>query len=175
MRTAVYGVCRRILRASPDVDDAFQVVFLVLARKAGTISPPNRVAAWLHGVAVLTARKARAGLLKRSIREARLDTAPEPSAVPNLIDPDLAEVLDEEIQRLPERNRLPILLCELREMPLGRAATELGWPIGTVASRLSLGRKLLAKRLRQRGILATSALLAAGSVSRVAATSLPAK
>lgn len=172
---AVYGVCRRILRASPDADDAFQVAFLVLARRAGAISPPGRVAAWLHGVAVLTARKARTGRLRRFSREARLDSAPEPATVPSAIEPDLAEVLDEEIQRLPERNRLPILLCELREMPLARAATELGWPIGTVASRLSHGRKLLAKRLGQRGILATSALLAGGFASRVAATPLPAK
>lgn len=170
---AVYGVCRRILRASPDADDAFQVAFLVLARRAGAISPPGRVAAWLHGVAVMTARKARTGQLKRFAREARLDSAPEPTAVPNTMEPDLAEVLDEEIQRLPERNRLPILLCELRELPLARAATELGWPIGTVASRLSHGRKLLARRLGQRGILATSALVAGGFASRVAATPLP--
>ncbi len=172
---AVYGVCRRVLGASPDADDAFQVVFLVLARKAASVRPPSRVAAWLHGVAVLAARKARAGRLKRFAREDRLDSAPEPTATSPAIDPDLAEVLDDEIHRLPERYRLPILLCELRELPLARAAVELGWPVGTVASRLSRGRKMLANRLRQRGILATSAIFAAGSVSRVAATSLPAK
>ncbi|MDY3552077.1 sigma-70 family RNA polymerase sigma factor [Gemmata sp. JC717] len=147
----VYGVCHRVLGTRTDAEDAFQVTFLVLARKADTVRPPGRVAAWLHGVAVLTARKARAVRLRRHARERALGDTPEPSAVYTPPEPDLARVLDEEIQRLPDKYRAAVVLCEVRGLTVAQTAAELGLPVGTVASRLARGRVLLASRLTSRG------------------------
>jgi RNA polymerase sigma-70 factor (ECF subfamily) len=166
---SVLGVCRRILRTSADAEDVFQVVFMILSRKANSIQPPSRVAAWLHGVAVLAARKARAKREKRLARERALGATAEPAEVHNGPEPDLAAILDAEIQQLPEKYRLAVLLCEVREMTLAQAATQLGWPVGTVASRLSLGRKLLADRLRRRGIGSASILAMTGSIREIVA------
>lgn len=146
----VYGVCRRVLGSAEDAEDAFQVTFLVLARKAGTIHPPGRVAAWLHRVAALAARKARTARGRRRVHE--MATAP-PVATSASPEPDLGGVIDEELNRLPERLRLPITLCEVRGLTVAQAARELGWPVGTVASRLSRGRDMLAARLARRGLV----------------------
>ncbi|MBA4187674.1 MAG: hypothetical protein C0467_06600 [Planctomycetaceae bacterium] len=171
----VFGVCQRILRATQDAEDAFQVAFLVLARKAARINPPGRVAAWLHGVAVLAARKTRAARLRRLARETTLVSALEASAPTGGPEPDLAQVLDEEIDRLPERYRLALVLCEVRELTVARAAVELGWPAGTVASRLSRGRAMLAARLESRGVAGGIALAGFGAVSEVAVATVPSR
>lgn len=148
----VLGVCQRLLGPTPDAEDAFQVVFMVLARKAANVRPRQRVAAWIYGVAMLTARKARAAKALRQQRETTVAELPELPTAITTCEPDMAGVLDEELSRLPERLRLPLLLCELRELTVAQAAHELCWPVGTVASRLSRGRTLLAQRLRQRGV-----------------------
>lgn len=144
----VYGVCRRVLGRPEDAEDAFQVVFLVLARKAGTVRPPGRVAAWLHGVAAFVARKARTA---RGRRRSHESAAPPPASI-TPPEPDLVGVIDAELNLLPERLRLPVVLCEVRGLTIARAARELGWPAGTVASRLSRGRDALADRLTRRGL-----------------------
>ena len=167
---AVFGVCRRFLGPTPDAEDAFQSVFLVLARKAGTVRPPGKVAAWLHGVAALTARKARAVRGRRLARETTTATPPERPAPEVPMCPDLAPVLDEELNRLPDKFRLPVVLCELRDLTAAEAAAELGWPVGTVSSRLSRGRGLLRERLARRGV--TAAAVAVG-LTRPATASVP--
>lgn len=167
----VYGVCRRVLGTRTDAEDAFQVAFLVLARKADTVRPPGRVAAWLHGVAVLTARKARAAGLRRTAREQALGAAHEPSAAFTPPEPDLAQVLDEELQRLPDKYRSAVVLCEVRELTVAQTAAELGLPVGTVASRLARGRALLASRLTRRGVAGAAAV---GGLANVAVAA-PAK
>ena len=157
----VLGVCRRVLGHSPDADDAFQATFLVFVRKAGALARPAEVAGWLHGVALRVARKARADRARRREREvgtvALADTpAPEPPEDTS----DLRRVLDEELDRLPDKYRLPIVLCELEGRTLDEAARLLGWPKGTVAGRLSRGRDLLRQRLsRRRGLLLPMFLL----------------
>ena len=157
----VLGVCRRVLGHTPDADDAFQATFLVFVRKAGALSRPGQVAGWLHGVALRVARKARADRARRREREvgivALADTpAPEPPADTA----DLRRVLDEELDRLPDKYRLPIVLCELEGRTLDEAARLLGWPKGTVAGRLSRGRDLLRQRLsRRRGLVLPMFLL----------------
>ncbi|AWM40967.1 ECF RNA polymerase sigma factor SigE [Gemmata obscuriglobus] len=166
--STVYGVCHRVLGTRADAEDAFQVTFLVLARKADTVRPPGRVAAWLHGVAVLTARKARAGRLRRFARERALGDTPEPSAVYTPPEPDLGRVLDEEIQRLPDKYRAAVVLCEVRGLTVAQTAAELGLPVGTVASRLARGRALLASRLTRRGVAGAAAVGAAGGLASTA-------
>jgi RNA polymerase sigma-70 factor (ECF subfamily) len=160
----VWSACRRLLAEPADAEDAFQATFLVLARKAGSIRPPGKVAAWLHGAAMLTARKARSRNRRLTARIRFVADPPDKAAAEaNLVDPALHEELD----RLPERFRLPILLCELRELTAAQAARELGWPVGTVASRLSRGRVLLMERLRRRGFAATTmaGVLTAGTAN----------
>jgi RNA polymerase sigma factor (sigma-70 family) len=148
----VLGVCRRMLGDSPDADDAFQATFLVLVRKAKSLDRPEQVAGWLHRVALRVARKARAERARRHAREVvivdvELPTPPEQTR-------ELREELDEELNRLPEKYRLPIVLCELEGRTLEEAAELLGWPKGTVAGRLSRGRDLLRRRLsRRRGLM----------------------
>src|SRR5262249_52568474 len=147
----VMGVCQRILGRSPEAEDAFQVAFMVLAQKAASVRPSSRIAAWMHGVATLAAKKARASRTRRRNREESIVERVEREDAPASPDADLASVLDEELNRLPENLRLAIVYCELREFTVAQTSKELGWPIGTVASRLSRGRKLLADRLRRRG------------------------
>lgn len=167
----VLGVCQRILGPGPDAEDAFQVTFMVLVRRADIVRPPGRIAAWLHGVAALTARKARAVRTRRQAHEAAVARVARVERG-SQVDPGLAGVLDEELERLPERFRLPLILCEVHELTITRAAVELNWPVGTVASRLSRGRARLAARLSRRGV-AGVVVLGAGGLSRVSAASLP--
>src|SRR5262249_11728962 len=105
----VLGVCRRILGNEADAEDAFQAVFLVLARKAAALRHQGRVGGWLHGVAHNTALKARAMTRKRRVKE-REAMAGRPRAAADVW-PELCGTLDEELRRLPEKYREPIVLC----------------------------------------------------------------
>jgi RNA polymerase sigma-70 factor (ECF subfamily) len=148
----VLGVCRRTLGAGPDADDAYQAAFIVLARKAATLREPGQVGAWLYRVALLAARKARFLSRRRTMRELATDPLPEPLAPGLSPAPDAEEVIDEELARLPERYRAPLVLCGIRGLTTEEAARELGCPVGTVHSRLSRGRALLARQLTGRGV-----------------------
>jgi len=156
----VWGVCRRVLRDHHDAEDAFQATFLVLARRAASVLPREKVGNWLYGVAHQTALRARATRARRQTREAHIPNAPEPEAVPHPGRDDLAEVLDHELSRLPEKFRTPIVLCELEGKTHGQAAEQLGWPVGTVSGRLSRAKALLAERLSRRGVSVAGAALA---------------
>ena len=166
----VLGVCRRVLGHSADADDAFQATFLVLVRKARTLTQPGQVAGWLYGVAFRIARRVRADRARRRRREASMFIeTPAPPAPDDTS--DLRRVLDEELARLPEKYRLPIVLCELEERTLDEAARELGWPKGTVAGRLSRGRNLLRSRLsRRRGLIVPVIILGGPVLPAAAAT-----
>ena len=167
----VLGVCRRFLHNHHDAEDAFQATFLVLVRKAPSVRPRDMVASWLYGVACYTARKARAVCIKRRSREKQAASFPEPAAVQADHDlwHDLQRVLDQELSRLPDKYRLPILLCDLEGKSLKEAIEQLGWPQGTVAGRLARGRALLARRLTRHGLALSSGALA-GLVSENVAT-----
>ncbi|MBX9581054.1 MAG: sigma-70 family RNA polymerase sigma factor [Gemmataceae bacterium] len=164
----VLGVCRRAL-GHADADDAFQAVFLVLARRAGCIRPPGAVGGWLYGVAVRTAKKAKVAAARRWRREMSRMASPGREAgdapgYPGAYAPgspehgELRSVIDAELARLPDKLRLPVVLCDLGGKTRSEAARELGLPDGTVAARLHQARKLLADRLSRRGV----ALPAAG-------------
>ncbi|HSI32518.1 MAG: RNA polymerase sigma factor [Phycisphaerae bacterium] len=170
----VLGVCRRVTGNAHDADDAFQATFLVLARKAHTVSPPGRLGPWLFGVAYRTALKARAVAARHREGERRfaqmnpdrVDDSPQQWA-------DLRTVLDEEIHRLPDRYRAAVVACDLEGKSRHAAATDLAVNEGTLSSRLSRGRELLAARLSRRGVALPAAVLV-GLLSSHAATAAPA-
>lgn len=168
----VYGVCRRVLGHAHDAEDAFQAVWLVLARRAGDVHPPGSVGNFLYGVAVRTATKARTLAAKR--RQRLMAAAkPEPVLDPPA-DSDLRAVLDEELAHLPDKLRAAVVLCDLNGKSRSVAAAELGWPEGTVAARQAKGRALLADRLRRRGVALSAAALATALAPEATAASVPA-
>jgi RNA polymerase sigma factor (sigma-70 family) len=171
----VLGVCRRVLGNVHDAEDAFQATFLVLARKAGSILPRERVASWLYGVAHRTARKARTMTARRSVRERQVAHMPEPEAVePDNSWRELQPLFDQELSRLPDRYRDPVVLCDLEGKSGREAARQLGCPEGTVASRLSRGRDLLRRRLARHGLTVASGSLAALLAQQAASAAIPA-
>jgi RNA polymerase sigma factor (sigma-70 family) len=170
----VLGVCRRVLRNHHDAEDAFQATFLVLARKASSVRPRERLASWLHGVALRTSMKAKAMTARRRGREKQVAEMPEPEAARQDQWRDLQPLLDQELNGLPENYRLPILLCDLGGKTIKEATRQLGWPQGTLAGRLARGRKLLAKRLANRGVVLSAGSLAAVVSQNAASADVPA-
>jgi RNA polymerase sigma factor (sigma-70 family) len=170
----VLGVCQSILQDSQDVEDAFQATFLVLVRKARAISKPGSVASWLHGVAYRLARRVRAEAARRHAHERQAVPMPGRDPREEVVWRDLRPLLHEEVARLPERYRLPFVLCYLEGKTNEEAADLLGVPKGTVLSRLSRGRERLRRRLTRRGLALTSALLAALLAHNAAAAAVPA-
>jgi len=171
----VWGVCRRVLRDHHDAEDAFQATFLVLARRSASVIPREKLGNWLYGVAYQTAMKARAQRTKRQTREAQVSDAPEPVATPNRQRDELAESLDRELNRLPERYRTPIVLCDLEGWTHQEAASQLGWPVGTVSSRLSRGRAMLARRLSREGVSLSAGSLVVFLSEESASAAMPAQ
>jgi len=170
----VLGVCRRLLSQPHDVDDAFQATFLVLARKAGSIARRELIGPWLYGVAYRIALKARATAAQRRNRERQV--ADMTFAEPECHDPatDLRPVLDQEVQRLPIKYRLPIVLCYLEGKTNDEAAEQLHCPTGTVKTRLAKGRDLLRHRLTRRGLALSAAALAGTLAEGLASAAVPA-
>jgi RNA polymerase sigma factor (sigma-70 family) len=141
----VLALCRRILRDPQDAEDAFQAAFLVLVRKAASIARPELLGNWLYGVASRTARAARAAAEKRRVKEA--EAVPREQPAQESPWQELQPFLDRELNRLPARYRIPLVLCHLEEKSRQEAARALGLPEGTLSSRLARGRALLAQRL----------------------------
>jgi RNA polymerase sigma factor (sigma-70 family) len=148
----VFGTCRRLLSHWQDAEDAFQATFLVLACKPGAVRPPERLGAWLHGVACRVARKARRTDARRLEREARATPA-RPVESPDPVPDDLRAVIDSVLLGLPERYRAAVVLCDLEGLSRKDAAGRLGWSEGALSGRLARARKLLADRLTRRGVL----------------------
>jgi RNA polymerase sigma factor (sigma-70 family) len=149
----VWNVCRRVLTREADVEDAFQATFLTFVRKAGTISNGAALGSWLHKVALRTALAARAGAARRALTNGD-DLAWHPGPQPDERDAVEAQpLLDEEVNRLPPKYRLPIVLCYREGKTLEQAARDLGCGKGTLGSRLARARKRLRSRLTRRGVL----------------------
>jgi RNA polymerase sigma factor (sigma-70 family) len=141
----VLALCRRVLRDPQDAEDAFQAAFLVFVRKAASIARPELLGNWLYGVASRTARAARAAAEKRRVKEA--EAVPREQPARESAWQELQPFLDQELNRLPAKYRIPLVLCYLEEKSRQDAARTLGLPEGTLSSRLARGRALLAKRL----------------------------
>jgi len=147
----VLALCRRILDHEQDAEDAFQATFLILVRRAGTLDNPDLLSSWLYGVAYRTARKARTQAARRRAQErqvASVTTAEEPPV--DHAWRELRSVLDDELNRLPEKYRLPLVLCYLEGLTNEEAASRLGWPPGSMSHRLARGREMLRDRMQGR-------------------------
>jgi RNA polymerase sigma factor (sigma-70 family) len=157
----VWDVCRSILHADADAEDAFQATFLVLAHKAASLRNPGSVAGWLHSVAYRVAVRARAASARRRFHERQAAAMAEVNSPDEATGRDLRSILHEELQCLPERFRAALVLCYLEGKTYEEAAGQLGCPVGTVSSRLARGRDLLRARLTRRGLACSAGLLAA--------------
>jgi len=162
---AVWAVCRRHLANTHDAEDAFQATFLVLAKSARRIASHASVGSWLYGVAYRVALKARRTAARRKRIEAVVSPTDEPATLPVPPFNDTTAVIHAELEQLPDRYRLPLLLCDLEGLSRKEASVQLGWSEGTLSGRLNRARKLLAARLTVRGIAA--AVLATVGVAGV--------
>jgi RNA polymerase sigma factor (sigma-70 family) len=165
----VMRVCRNVLQQAQDAEDAFQATFLVLARKATSIRKGEALVSWLHGVAYRIAMNAKRNAARRRQRETRAKAASPVNPSWEAAWREVQLVLDEEIQRLPEKYRAPFLLCFLENRSRADVAQQLGIKEGTVWSRLAQARKLLQGRLTHRGVT-LSAVLGAAALSQSAST-----
>ena len=174
----VLDVCRQLLGDLHHAEDAFQAVFLVLARRARSIRDPDLLGNWLYGVALRTARCARLQLVRRRRKEQgdTMRRSPGPdssdlaeSIVPPVeqpaIDREQAEALHCEIGRLPKAFRLPVVLCYFEGLTIDETAQRLRWPVGTARSRLARAREKLKRALTRRGIVLPAGVLAAASLA----------
>jgi RNA polymerase sigma factor (sigma-70 family) len=154
----VLGVCRRVLHHEQDVEDAFQATFFTLARRAGAIRKRQSISSWLYQVAYRVALKVRSAT-KPSTPPSAEPAAPNTDPLEAMSGRELLMALDEELQRLPEKYRLPLVLCFLEGKTQDEAAREVGWPRGTLKDRLEHGKELLRTRLARRGLTVSAALL----------------
>jgi RNA polymerase sigma factor (sigma-70 family) len=170
----VLGVCRRVLGNHHDAEDAFQVTFLVLARRAASLAHRELVGHWLYGTAYRSALAARAA--RRRVQEKQVRDMPDPEAAADPADTwrQLRPVLDRELSRLPEKYLVPIVLCDLEGRTRREAARQLGIPEGTLSGRLTTARRKLARRLAGRGLAPAAGALAALLSQNVVSACVPA-
>lgn len=172
----VYGVCLRVLHDAHAAEDAFQATFLVLLRKSPTLKAPRLLANWLYGVAYRVASKAKLKLSRRESREhsqADLTSVAAPLGREDLEWEEIRSIMDEEISRLPEKHRGPLVLCDLEGRTHAEAARELGCPAGSMSWRLEKARETFRQRLRRRGVKLSGALLAALLSQEAAPAAVP--
>jgi RNA polymerase sigma factor (sigma-70 family) len=169
----VLGVCRRVLGHAHDAEDAFQATFLVLARKAASLRPRALVGGWLYGVAYRTALKARTMNARRRAREARAGARRAAERAHEETWDELLPLLDEELSRLPDKYRVPVVLCDLEGKTRREAARQVGVPEGTLSGRLTTAHRLLASRLARYGPAVSGGTLAAVLSSSAASACVP--
>jgi RNA polymerase sigma factor (sigma-70 family) len=160
----VWSVCRRVLSNEQDAEDAFQASFLVFVRKAASIRAREQIGNWLYGVAYRTALKARTTDARRRAKERRAAEMSQPQAEVDAGWGELLPLLDQELNRLPDKYRTAIVLCELEGRPRKEAARQLGIPEGTLSSRLATGRRMLTKRLGRPGLALSAGALTTAAV-----------
>lgn len=166
----VLRLALHLLHHRQDAEDVFQTAFLTLARKAHSLRNECSVAAWLHRVAWRLALRSRAASKRRSRPLPSPLASEQHSPADEISLREAQEILHQELAALPERLRLPLVLCYLQGRTQDEAARRLGWSLATLKRRLDQGRKLLHARLSRRGVELPAVLAAA----LLAAAELPA-
>ncbi|MCI0741711.1 MAG: sigma-70 family RNA polymerase sigma factor [Gemmataceae bacterium] len=156
----VLRLCLRVLRNQQDAEDAFQATFLVLSRKAASLGTQESLAGWLYSVAYRIAQKARVAAARRRKHEGRAAVRPAADPLTQITLQEAHELLDRELARLPDKFRMPLVLCYLEGLTRDEAALQLGWPASTLKSRLEQARQRLQARLAARGLALSGALVA---------------
>jgi RNA polymerase sigma factor (sigma-70 family) len=169
----VLRVCRTVLRDAHEAEDAFQATFLILALKAGSIRGRESLTSWLYSVAYNVAASARSSAARRRSHELKAGQTRSLAVTEDARD-DLGPVIHEELDRIPERYRAVLVLCCLEGLTQHQAAQQLGWPLGTVQSRLARGRERLRARLARRGLAPSPAVLVLPLSLEAARDALPA-
>ncbi|HZY84580.1 MAG TPA: sigma-70 family RNA polymerase sigma factor, partial [Gemmataceae bacterium] len=167
------GVCRRLLRDAHEAEDAFQATFLVLAHKARSVGRPESLGPWLHGVAYRTAARARQAARRRD-RERETTAMPDGGPAVEAAWREVRQVLDEELGRLSQKYRAPLVLFYLEGKSTEEVARQLACPKGTVLSRLARGRERLRLRLVRRGVAPSVGLLLGVLAAKAAPAAVPA-
>jgi RNA polymerase sigma factor (sigma-70 family) len=171
---SVLGVCRRALGNLHDAEDVCQATFLVLARKASSIRKGTSIASWLHGVACRVAGRFKRDRARRQCRERETEARAPKDAGSEVSWREAQTILDEELERLPERYRAPLILCYLDGKTRDEAARRLRLSTGSLHGRLERGRDLLRERLTRRGLTLSSVLFATALGETATAAALPA-
>ncbi|WP_406694790.1 sigma-70 family RNA polymerase sigma factor [Singulisphaera sp. Ch08] len=168
----VLGVCRGVLKDQHDAEDVFQATFLVLIRKAHSLRVERSLSSWLYRVSFRIAVQTRLAARRREARE-RQGAEIRVNQVVEQTESNHCALIIEEVDRLPERYRVPIVLCGVEGMTHEAAALHLGCPIGTVSGRLFRARELLRARLTRRGVTIPASLLVAGLAPKLAYSAVP--
>lgn len=164
----VLRACRSVLRDPAAAEDAFQTAFLQLARHAAELTGFASTAGWLHTAAVRAAGAIRRAEARRRRREqACPSTDTQPPADLGWL--EVREAIDTELARLPEKYRLPLLVCYFEGLTYSAAAARIGCSLGALRGRLERGRQLLRSRLERRGLPAVALALGVGACPVVAA------
>jgi RNA polymerase sigma factor (sigma-70 family) len=153
----VWDLCASALRDEHEAEDAFQATFLVLVRRAASIRRRDSIGPWLYGVARRVAARAKATAERHRAAEGKAALMAASPAF-DAGEREQILVLHEEVYRLAERYRSPVVLCYLQGCTHSEAARILSCPVGTVSVRLSRARELLRARLSRRGIAFPSAM-----------------
>jgi RNA polymerase sigma factor (sigma-70 family) len=162
--SAVRAVCRSVLRDPNDADDAAQATFLVFVRRANAVRNKLALGAWLCRIAWRTANRLREANARRAARHLPgIDPDTTAGREASLDSAEVATAIEDEIRRLPELYRMAVLTCYAAGVSTTDAAMRLGWPKGTLLTRLAWARKRLRSRLLQRGVTVS------GSISAVLA------
>ncbi len=169
----VLRACRSVLRDHHAAEDACQAAFLALARRPHAVGRRGTVAGWLYIVARRIAARAARRKDQTTTSDRGLDYLPAPPAEPGP-DPEAVRLLHDELDRLPDKYRAPVLLCFLDGLTHADAARRLGVPVGTVAGRVARAKEWLCRRLTGRGIAVPAAGLGVFVVNTTAGAVPPA-
>jgi len=169
----VLRVCLQVLANAHDAEDAFQAAFLVLSRKAASVKKQKSVGSWLFGVAYHTSTNLKRNLMRRRSYESRVSQRSEADPLSALTLREAQVIVSQELARLPEEHRAPLVLCSREGLTRDEAAQQLGLPLGTLKSRLEEARKRLRVRLTARGLTLSGAFVASMFGEKMASAAIP--